>query len=108
MVSNGNRISTRALPGVLLAALLAVPAMSASAEGTAEISRGQQYYEKICAKCHETGIGPVLLGRGLPEVIFTTIPRSGLRAMPAFRVSDIDDATLQSLAKYLANSKPKP
>ncbi|MDC7714866.1 cytochrome c [Vogesella sp. LYT5W] len=108
MVSNGNRTGTRAVPGVLLAGLLAVTAMSASAEDTAEISRGQQYYEKICAKCHETGIGPVLLGRGLPEVIFTTIPRSGLRAMPAFRVSDIDDATLQSLAKYLANSKPKP
>jgi len=39
--------------------------------------------------------------------VFKLIPRSGLRAMPAFRVSDIDDATLQSLATYLANAKPK-
>ena len=107
MVNNGTRMGAGRLPAVTLAMLLALPFASAQAQGEAEISKGQQFYEKVCAKCHETGIGPVLIGRGLPEAVFKLIPRSGLRAMPAFRVSDIDDATLQSLATYLANAKPK-
>ena len=36
MVNNGNRIGTRTVPGALLAGLLAVTAMSAGAEGTAD------------------------------------------------------------------------
>ncbi len=69
---------------------------------------GKRFYEKVCARCHEAGIGPVLLGRNLPPALFTTIARSGLNAMPAFRVSDIDDQTLQAVAEYLSASKAKP
>lgn len=104
-----NRARTMAgrLPSVTLAMLLSLAFAGAQAQGEGEVSKGQRFYEKVCAKCHETGIGPVLLGRGLPEAVFLTIPRSGFRAMPAFRISDIDDDTLHSLATYLANSKPK-
>lgn len=107
MVNNGTRMGAGRLPAVAMSLLLAWPLASAHAQGEAEVSKGQRFYEKVCAKCHEAGIGPVLLGRGLPEAVFKLIPRSGLRAMPAFRISDIDDDTLQSLATYLANSKPK-
>lgn len=107
MVSNGTRSKAAHLPGIALAMLLSLAFCSAQAQGEGEVSKGQRFYEKVCAKCHEAGIGPVLLGRGLPEAVFLTIPRSGFRAMPAFRISDIDDETLHSLATYLANSKPK-
>ncbi len=80
MVNNGTRMGAGRLPAVTLAMLLALPFASAQAQGEAEISKGQQFYEKVCAKCHEAGIGPVLIGRGLPEAVFKLIPRSGLRA----------------------------
>ena len=70
--------------------------------------QGQRFFNKVCAKCHEAGIGPVITGRGLDPVVFTTIVRHGNRAMPAFRVTDIDDATLQDLAAYLSKSPAKP
>ena len=71
------------------------------------VNAGQQFYQKICAKCHEAGIGPVITGRGLPAITYVSIARNGNRAMPAFRVTDIDDATLQQLADYLASTPVK-
>ena len=93
-----------------LALMLAGHASGALAQQPApqQISKGQQFYQQVCAKCHETGIGPVITGRGLPEATYVFMARNGLNAMPAFRVTDIDDATLQDLAKYLAATKPKP
>lgn len=73
-----------------------------------QIGKGQQFYQQVCAKCHEAGIGPVITGRGLPEATYVYMARNGFNAMPAFRLSDIDDATLQDLAKYLSATKPKP
>ena len=70
--------------------------------------QGKRYFEKVCAKCHEVGIGPVLTGRGLDPLFYTTIVRHGNRAMPAFRMTDIDDATLQDLGVYLSKSPAKP
>jgi len=90
--------------GLLLAACgAAAQGQSPTVEG-----QGKRYYDSICAKCHEAGIGPVITGRGLDPVIFTTIVRYGNRAMPAFRVTDIDDATLQDLASYLSKTPAKP
>lgn len=68
---------------------------------------GQRYYKEVCARCHEANIGPVLVGRGLPPEFFKAIARSGLNAMPSFRVTDIDDETLQAVARYLSTSKGK-
>ena len=70
--------------------------------------QGKRYFEKVCAKCHEAGIGPVLTGRGLDPLFYTTIVRHGNRAMPAFRMTDIDDATLQDLGVYLSKTPAKP
>jgi len=47
----------------------------------------------------------VLLGRGLPPEAFQYFVRHGSGPMPAFRVTDIDDATLKELAQYLSTSK---
>lgn len=89
----------------LAALALALPSLQTSAQA---VNAGQQFYQKVCAKCHETGIGPVITGRNLPAIAYVTIARNGNRAMPAFRLSDIDDATLQQLADYLASTPAQP
>lgn len=86
-------------------ALLSGLTASAFAADPQNITSGHRYYEKICAKCHEAGVGPNLKGRGLPPEYFAAIARNGFNAMPAFRVTDIDDATLQSLGEYLSQTK---
>ncbi len=87
---------------------LAMLALTLADTATAQtVNAGQQFYQKVCAKCHEAGIGPVITGRGLPEITYISIARNGNRAMPAFRVTDIDDATLQQLADYLASTPVK-
>jgi mono/diheme cytochrome c family protein len=63
---------------------------------------GAEVYAKVCAHCHEAGVGPVLRGRGLPAEFFKIFVRNGNRAMPAFRAAEIDDAALAQLGEYLA------
>jgi mono/diheme cytochrome c family protein len=88
-----------------LAALLSGLGLAASAADSQSTSPGQRYYEKTCAKCHEAGIGPVIKGRGFPPQTYMIIARNGMNAMPAFRVTDIDDATLEDLANYLSRTE---
>ena len=88
-----------------LAALLSGLTFAASAADTQSIGPGQRFYEKTCAKCHEAGIGPVIKGRGFPPATYMVIARNGMNAMPAFRVTDIDDATLEDLANYLSKTE---
>lgn len=95
--------SVRAACGLAIgAAALASIATITSAETLP--TKGAQYYQKVWAKCHEAGIGPLLLGRGLPPETFLYFARHGSGPMPAFRTTDIDDATLKELAIYLSNS----
>jgi mono/diheme cytochrome c family protein len=62
---------------------------------------GKEVYEKVCAYCHEKGIGPKIKGYGrLPADIIKTV-RSGRNAMPAFRQTEIDDAALAKVAEYI-------
>ena len=94
------------LPSTLGLAMLALTLADTTAAQS--VNAGQQFYQKVCAKCHEAGIGPVITGRNLPEIIYTTYVRNGNKAMPAFRVTDIDDATLKQLASYLSNTPAQP
>lgn len=71
------------------------------AEANGNWKDGQEVYEKICAYCHEKGIGPKIKGYGrLPADIMKTV-RSGKNAMPAFRQTEIDDAALAKVAEYI-------
>lgn len=63
---------------------------------------GEQVYRSACIYCHESPVAPELLGRELPPPLITTIVRSGLRAMPAFRAAEIDDQALADLAEYIS------
>ncbi|WP_084150545.1 c-type cytochrome [Azohydromonas australica] len=94
----------RLLPllGLLLGgSVLAQPA-PATAPSTETQARAQRFYAQVCARCHDTGLGPVITGRNLPAAFYVAMARSGRNAMPAFRISDIDDTTLQALGEYLA------
>ena len=94
--------------GLMLTAGTAVAQSQPGPQSPTVEGQGKRYFEKVCAKCHEAGIGPVLTGRGLDPLFYTTIVRHGNRAMPAFRMTDIDDATLQDLGVYLSKSPAKP
>ena len=65
---------------------------------------GSEIYSKICAYCHEERVGPRILKRGLPSEYIQVIVRSGRRAMPAFRSSEIDDESLAKLAEFISKN----
>lgn len=63
---------------------------------------GSEVYGKICAYCHEERVGPRIRKRELPPEYIQAVVRSGRRAMPAFRPSEIDDESLQKLAEFIS------
>jgi mono/diheme cytochrome c family protein len=65
---------------------------------------GAEVYNKVCALCHETSVGPTIRGRSLDPTYIQLIVRHGSRAMPAFRASEIDDQSLERLAEYVSKS----
>ena len=75
---------------------------------------GQEAYTKVCAYCHDIGVGPdsvkIKFDKEMvdfrTENIIQTV-RHGLNAMPAFRKTEIDDATLRDLARGLATGTIK-
>lgn len=78
------------------------------ADGTGTWANGEETYKKVCAYCHEAGVGPYLLGRQFPAAVIEYMARNGLRAMPAMKPSFIDDAALKSVAEYIEKSKAGP
>ena len=66
---------------------------------------GAEVYDKVCALCHETKIGPTIRGRGLDPIYVSFMVRNGLRAMPAFREAEIDAQSLQKLAEYVSKQE---
>lgn len=58
-------------------------------------------YVQVCAQCHDKGVGPVLLGRRLAAPAIQAIVRRGLNGMPAFRPTEIPDAELAALSRFL-------
>ncbi len=65
---------------------------------------GEQIFGKVCQYCHTEGVGPVLTGRNLPPVYFTTIARNGLNAMTAFRPTELSSDDLEKVANFLSQS----
>ncbi len=67
----------------------------------------QQMYASTCAYCHGAGVAVELRGSGLPPEYIATVIRNGLRAMPAFRPSDFNDADIAALVEMITTS-PTP
>ena len=69
----------------------------------------QQMYAYTCAHCHGAGVAVELRGSGLPPEYIAFVIRNGLRAMPAFRPSDFNDADIAVLVDMItASPAPAP
>lgn len=88
----------------LAAASVFVAVGNASADGTGKWQSSQEVYTKVCGYCHEANVGPVITGRNLMPEYIQAIVRNGNRAMPAFRESEINDATLAGVVKLVSTS----
>lgn len=94
-------MSRRTYPAFLLAPALAVVAALAMAGQVVPLAGPAATWQASCAYCHEQGVGPVLGGRRLPPVLTATLVRQGIRGMPAFHSSEIDDTELAALARWV-------
>lgn len=99
-MNNKLRIPEGGLMKVAVGLFIWTIALSASADGSGKWKDGKEAYDSVCAYCHETGVGPVIRSQGAPKE-WRDIVRKGLRAMPPFRTSEIDDATLAQLMEYI-------
>ena len=85
----------------LVVCLGAVAALVAAGGAQAAWRDGGEVYDKVCRYCHEANVGPVLKGRSLPAEYVQRVVRMGNRAMPSFRATEIDDATLADVARLI-------
>lgn len=65
-------------------------------------------YAKVCGYCHGRNIGPILLGRKLPADMVSLVVREGRNGMPAFRPTEVSNAELAALAKWISTAPPRP
>ncbi len=78
--------------------------VNAQAYSAGQWKDSEQIYRTFCAYCHNTGIGPVILGREYPAQAVPIMVRHGVHTMPAFMPSEINDAELEALAKWVQAS----
>jgi len=78
---------------------------SAWAQAAGQWRDGEHLYSHLCRYCHETGVGPTLWGRELTADYVVATARQGKSAMPAFRFTEIDDATLRKLGEIVASGR---
>ena len=106
---------------VAILGLLAAPAMAQ--EHSDGHAAGRAVYTKWCAPCHDPGIthpgtnaltvkyqwvkpGVLLEWRDLQASTVKVLVRHGISVMPQFRKTEISDAELDALAKYLSRNSP--
>lgn len=70
------------------------------ADSSGEWKSGKEAYEKVCAYCHEKGVGPAIKGRGAPPEYWAVV-RYGRRAMPPFRSTEMSDEVLTQVMDYI-------
>lgn len=85
---------------VCLALACLGPTGFAWADSSGEWKSGKEVYDKVCGYCHESGVGPVIKGRGAPPA-YRVVVRYGRGAMPPFRAAEISDETLAKLMDYI-------
>ena len=83
---------------------------TALAQATYETSpRAPEYlYARTCGYCHGHNVGPIIRGKGHDPEAVAYIVRNGNNAMPAFRPTEITDAELAALGRWLSTSKADP
>jgi mono/diheme cytochrome c family protein len=101
-----------------------LPAGSGSAAEPPDAhAAGRAVYTKWCAPCHDPGVmhpgtnaltvkykgvkpGVLLQWTDLPPAAVKYVVRHGISVMPQFRKTEISDADLDALAKFLSRNSP--
>ena len=105
------------MPTTLQAAAPPAPPVAA-----ADIAAGKSLFDRWCAECHAPGHGHPgtqqlerLRGAKLAELesrpdltaaLIRYVVRNGQNAMPAYRPSEISDAGLEQISRYLGRNQP--
>jgi mono/diheme cytochrome c family protein len=109
--------------GSLAVLALLLGLRSPAAEAVDPHAAGQAVYAKWCAPCHDPGImhpgtnaltvkyrgvkpGVLLEWKDLPPDTVRYLVRHGISVMPQFRKTEISDADLDALAKFLSRNTP--
>jgi (+)-pinoresinol hydroxylase len=117
------RAAGRHAPALVLISMLAVPVIAD--EAAPEHAAGREVYLKWCAPCHAPGVthpgthalmtkyegiksGVLLEWTDLPASTVTYTVRHGISVMPQFRKTEISDAELDALARYLSRNTSQP
>jgi len=93
-----------AVKGIFTACIALFMTFPAYAKDSDSTSAGENIYTKICGRCHDVAIGPVIKGRQLPPEYINHVVRHGFRAMPAFPEPYISNEDLQHLGEYIQQS----
>jgi (+)-pinoresinol hydroxylase len=114
-------LSGGAILGALFIALGSFGTNVATAQGSADLARGQALYEYWCLPCHASGSEfpgtqslqvrdggdpPAVLHERTnltPDVVKLFV-REGILSMPPFRKTEITDEELEDLAAYLSTA----
>lgn len=68
----------------------------------------ERVYAVTCGYCHGHNVGPIILGRRIPAATVQAMVRGGRGAMPAFRPTEITNAELAALSRWIEKSKANP
>ena len=93
--------------GGLAVAAIAVSSSSAASAQTAE-RKPEKVYATVCGYCHGHNVGPIIRGRNISPPVIAAMVRSGNGAMPAFKPTEISDAELAALARWIQASDKDP
>ena len=70
----------------------------------AKIALGQQVFDRNCSQCHpggESGLGPALNDKPLPQFAMKIQIRNGVGAMPRFSSAEISDEQVSAVTAYV-------
>lgn len=69
----------------------------------------EQIWDASCGYCHSGPMqAPVLHGRQLPQELIISFARNGANGMPPFHESELSDAELRALARWISDSETVP
>ena len=105
-----NRLSC--IPIAFVAALLGAcgsarrgePLIGERQPPNAKLALGERVFDRNCSQCHpggESGLGPALNNKPLPQFAMKIQVRNGVGAMPRFSSSEITDEQLSAVTAYV-------
>lgn len=98
--------SPRPVASLLMTALLLGTAAALGQQAVPQ-SSPEAIWRSSCSYCHEGGVAQPLLGMHPPVETILQIVRTGIGAMPPFHPSEITQAQLKELARWL-HEHPAP